>query len=399
MIPISAATRGYNLADGALNMIKGAADNFNAKSGTTGMSLGNKALHLSKNLNASSLIDQSSALRVEPLTVVGDDCLHLDYLPDVMQSLQSIVSGYYLQAVAVTANVGRVKVLRALDRLNPNRSAELLSTFAAESLKEKMKDFPQTEPAWRMASESYKWRLPTTKNIPAMEAEQRNSKFQMEKDTVSGINELSNLSVGKMISVTIKSGDEDMQIPIAIRLMVNRLSEKPLLALLTKEKDNSTTERYHAWRAGRLSFVKDLIMCQDLIDEQKKAMMYDRDGIYSRVIQQSNAHLAAGLTSGSPSLAAASNLIVFSEATAAKVELAYSGKLRSRSVREKIFNGTYAMILVMIDRGSERVTFFHRGIDSVTEVSVRDLKAGNKNNGPDVGDIMKAFQMGSSPSL
>jgi hypothetical protein len=128
-------------------------------------------------------------------------------------------------------------------------------------------------------------------------------------------------------------------------------------------------------------------------------LMSDKDGIYSKVVQQSAQHTKAGLLSGSPSLAAASNLIVFSESTAAKVELAYNGKLRSRAVREKIFNGTYAMILVMIDRGSERVTFFHRGIDSVTEVSIRDLKAGNKNSGPDVGDIMKAYQMGSSPSL
>lgn len=43
-------------------------------------------------------------------------------LPDVLQSLQSIFSGYYLQALAISTNIGKINVVKHLDKLNPNRN-------------------------------------------------------------------------------------------------------------------------------------------------------------------------------------------------------------------------------------------------------------------------------------
>jgi len=57
------------------------------------------------------------------------------------------------------------------------------------------------------------------------------------------------------------------------------------------------------------------------------------------------------------------------------------------------------MSMAVIDKQWERVTFYHRGIDMHTEVGMRDLKIANKGSGPDVSDILKAYQMGNAPSL
>jgi hypothetical protein len=68
-----------------------------------------------------SLIDVVDAGRVEPLVLVDNVCANLDYSSEIMQSLLSIFSGYYLQAVAALGEVGGVEVIRVLDKLSPNR--------------------------------------------------------------------------------------------------------------------------------------------------------------------------------------------------------------------------------------------------------------------------------------
>jgi hypothetical protein len=67
--------------------------------------------------------------------------------------------------------------------------------------------------------------------------------------------------------------------------------------------------------------------------------------------------------------------------------------------REAIFKKTYLMIVAVIDKEWERVTFYTRGIATATQLGSHDLKAANKNTGPDIAQILQAYQLGSSPSL
>lgn len=349
-------------------------------------------------MKTGSLVQFTQSARVEPLCILGSDVVNLEFMPLVMQSLQSIFTGYYLQAIALTTQVNSVKVVKVLDKLNPSRNADLSSMFskAFESFKENNK---KVFTDWRLASESYKWRLPTTKNVPALESEML--ALEGATDTQKAINELVNLSVGKMIDVQI-SGEEGtkMSIPISIRLIANRMPEPSLVHLMSlSSADTSFKERYHAWRAGRLSFVKDLILCQDIITAHKKALINDKDGVYSEIINRVNQNKIVSMQSGDVSLASASNLFVISQNTAEAIEQKLYGKLSNPKVREKIFNTTYAMIIVVVDPYTEKVTFYHRGIATASTMSVGDLKIANKGSGPDVSEIMKAYMAGSSPSL
>ena len=102
-----------------------------------------------------SLVDYTRESRVEPKLLIATDVLYNDMLPDVSQTLLSLVAGYYLQAVALSVNVGKIEVHRTLAKLNPNRS---VSNDAADSL------------GWLMAQENYKHRLPTFEAKAALEA-------------------------------------------------------------------------------------------------------------------------------------------------------------------------------------------------------------------------------------
>jgi hypothetical protein len=368
-----------------------------------------------RSAKSDSLIDYTRVTRVEPVCLIDAEALFLDAISEVQQSLLSIFSGYYLQAAAISTTVGRIDVLRHLDKLNPRRNGADSLASGASVL---------------MAMESYKDRLPTfgDKRI-ALEAEtvtrngtstrpnqaggtdttttsdtsttvSTNSEISFGRDTADILSEVSNLSVGKMLSVEITDGDHKASIPVAVRLIASTVPSSNLVHILSiGNKDNSVKERYHAWKAGRLSFVKDLIFCQDLIDAHRKNLMKDKDGIYSSIIARQRANQVSTIVSGNPSIATASNIVVMTADTARKLENEIMGKLNTFSVREKVFKETYIMLMAVIDARYDMVTFYHRGIDGHTEVSVRDLKSSNKGSGPNVSEILKAFQVGNSPSL
>lgn len=226
------------------------------------------------------------------------------------------------------------------------------------------------------------------------------SQFGFSKDTIQTVKELSNLSVGKVLSIEISDGIHKASIPVAIRLMAASLPSQTLAHMLSLGKqDTSMSARWHGWRSGRLAFWRDLIGCQDLIDAHRDALMQDKDGLFRQIVARKRKNTFAGILSGNPSVATASNMAVLSKETADMIELETVGSLDNFNTRQKLFEPTSLMILAVVSKEFARVTFYFRGIAEKTELSLRDIKAANKGSGPDVGDILKAFTSGHAPSL
>lgn len=357
--------------------------------------------------DSTDLIKFTAPSRVEPICLIDSDVIHHEALPDVMQSLQSIFSGYYLQAMALSTTVGKIDVIKQLDKLNPQRNASANVGGVADGALN-----------WVMSAESYKHGLPKPgKNKLAMEAsggqrkddiivtltndkEAKSSTHVGDKDTLVTIKELSNLSVGKLLNVEITDGSHKATIPIAIRLMATSIPTSSVVHILSLgNKDVTFSERYHGWRSGRLEFWRDIVMCQDLIDAHKKNLLADKTGVYNEILKRRKNNGISAIASGTPSLATASNLLVCSKETIRTLEGEVGQEFKNFKTREKLFAESYLMIIAVIDKDWDRVTFYHRGINLPTEVSLRDLRVSNKSSGPDVGEILKAYQLGSSPSL
>lgn len=365
--------------------------------GNIGLSAIRKITDLWSAGKSDSLIDYTQVARVEPIVLIDADCLYSDSIGQVQQSLLSIFAGYYLQALAISTTVGKIEVFRHLDRLNPKRSP---MSSGADSA------------GWLLAQESLQHRLPMPgddKRI-AMEAvtdEQvrrwgnaARPDATLGRDAGTTMRELADLSVGKIFNVEITDGLHHATIPVSIRLMASSMPSASLVHILSLgSEDTSMKERYHAWRAGRLSFIKDLIFCQDLIDAHRKNLMADKDGVYTNLLKRSRTNTLSAVLSGNPSVATASNMAVISSETAQELERTTNGHLKDFKTREAIFKKTYLMIMAVLDKQWERVTFYHRGINGTTEVGVRDLKSANKGSGPDVADILRAYSLGNSPTL
>lgn len=346
-----------------------------------------------------SLVESTKLTRVEPLLIVSRDVMNLDYAPDVSNSMLSIFSGYYLQAISMLSSVNNVEVIRILDRLNPDRDSSgwLLSEYSSSSM----------ESASTLSMESYKYSLPMALEAKTGVRDQpRGSDSKVfETNLKESINAMSNMSVGKLLNVEIgvetPQGAAVVNVPVNVRLNANTIPNDTILQIIAgRSEDRSLVERFHAWRSGRISFIRDLIFAQDLIDESKRAHMKDETNTIDEIMRRVNNSKKFGLLTKNPSLVSASNLFIISEEVARNVEQKLNGKLSNKRVREQAFSNTYAMVIAVVDRDYERVTFYTRGIDASTDVSVRELKAANKTkDSTDIADILKQITSGQAPSF
>jgi len=328
-----------------------------------------------------SLVDATKLTTVEPLTIISKDLLNEEYMVNVNNTLLNLFAAYYMQAVDILTKVQSVEVVKLLDKLNPNRDAS--GFLATES-------HPST------ALENYKYDLPKTSSLA----------LELDKDDKKQLLANSNLAVGKLISVSIKLNDKEVgkeitaNLSVAIRLLTTILDSNSIQEImLGSDTDKSLIERYHAWRAGRISFIKDLIFCQDLIDEVKKRSLKDESGTVEEIIRRVSNAKKYGALSKNPSLAVASNLFVISDKVAKELEFKLGGKLNNFRTRKKLFEDTYAMIIVVVDREWERVTFYIRNIESYTDLSFKEIKNSGSEKGPDIADILKSLQLGTGPSF
>jgi hypothetical protein len=376
----------------------------------------------------SSLIEFTKPTQVEPIVVVDNSVVYNDVLPDVMQSLLSQFAGYYLQAAALLTNIDRVTVLRQLERLNPDRKGDALGRiWSNESIS--IEDYKTRLPRYNPIASLEAFAPPAVVNTASTNTKLDSDEYRVTgigKDSITQLRNLENLSVGKMIMVTVTAPDKvsiekttkgtgtnakttektsrspgvSVDIPVNIRLQAAQLDSHQIVHMLSQgNQDLSSGERKDGFLSGRLKFWKDIVFCMDLISSHRRALMKDKDGVMTEIAKRARNNTVASAVTNQPSLATASNMVIMSDSTAAQLENNIKGRLRDYRVRQKIFDVTSLMILVVIDPNLNRIKFYYRGIELGSEFSPRDLKGSNKGNGPDILDIMKAYQMSAVPSL
>lgn len=341
-----------------------------------------------------SLADITRPARVEPLVVVEKSLEGQDFMQDVMKFSLTTFTGYYLQAITMVMNVGRIDTLKTLDALNPNRSMGSVTSrmkdvvFSAES-------YDQGLPSLEMFEQP----MERDDHIVSVEA-RGDQNLGVDDETLKKFYEVDSLAVGKLVNVELKDGDHSAKLPVMIRLVPTTVPSKVLTHIFTAtEKNSSFKERYHMWRSGQIRLVRDLMFNIDLIDQHRKALINDTSNVYMAIHDRRRNNAGKSFATGIPSMADASNIAVITKDTARAMARELYGKIDHLSVRKKIFEASYLMLLVVVDEQWERVTIYHRGIDQPTDVSFREIKGAEKGKGPDITEILKAYSLGSSPSI
>lgn len=338
---------------------------------------------LFRSMTSDSLTAYTKAARVEPLTLIDTTIRDHAAMPDVMATCLNLFSGYYLQAIAISNTVGTINVTKQLDKLNPNRSFgdALVNTIDGA-----------------VSTEDFKFTLPNVSLEWTQQAPER-SNIRLGKDTIDHLRHVDNMAVGKVLEVEIVSGSNCAIIPVTIRLIPAAVSPEVFVSTCSiGSQKNTALNRWHRFRAGELELISDLVLCNDLIDEHRHNLGKDKSGFYKQTVQRRRGNKLAAIASGSPSVATASNIAIIGPSTASSLEMELGGKLKDQRIRERAFAETSLMILAILDPEWERITFYHRGITTPSELSLRELKSAAKGSGQDISEIMKTF-LASRPPL
>lgn len=384
------------------------------------------------NVNTNSIIEFSAVTRFEPRTLVDSTLDNSEELVQVLQSVNTLFAAYLLQAIAINDTVGNIEIIKHLDKFNPNRqdiktNYDFKPVIGLESY--------DSKPA-NLNPDLYRFGLPSMEDIGAKidrvvdeigdaykKGQGKGKKLNEYRDEAARLTGtvdtttddssvgthgnavkevLSNdfdLSVGKLFSVEIRSGDQCAQVPVSVRLMVQRASSAAMVDILKFGSNVETIEdRVDRWKMGELEFWRDIVFCQDLIDEHKKALTRDKTGHLQDLMKRAETNRKASRKTGTPSVGTASSIYVISKDTAKAAERALLGKLDNPKVRQKMFENTYSMILVVMDTQWRRATIYHRGIPTPTELTFNELKAAaRKGSGTDVMEILRAFKQSEAP--
>lgn len=358
-----------------------------------------------------SLIEYTKATRVEPIVLMDRNVAHLPYATNILYSACYMISAYYLQAVSLSVNVGKINPVSVLDKLNPSRSA---SENAAQTL------------ATIFSAENYQGRLPSFTNEPMlissleafgsrMDKVAADFKRQQEKDRkqpgvthssgtdqaiAKEINQAANLSVGMLLNVEFNSEGSSAKVPVNVRLITSPVPSSTIVNIVTNATgvERDYKERLYNWTSGQLSAIRDMIFCQDLIDKHRNTIIEDKSGIYKEMnARKKNNKLSTIMSLGTrPSVATASNIMIITKETAQQLEAALGGRLDSERIRNKIFEDTMLMLIFVVDTRFEMLTVYHRSIALPSELPIKALKAIEKK-APDMTEMFNALRQGQPP--
>lgn len=382
-----------------------------------------------------SLAAFTKSARIAPYVLIEEPLRQQPYISDILHAATSIYAGYYLTAVSLLGDVSGVSVLEKLDRINPNRPMDALGRSGKRLMSMTTEDFklglpfkgrPHVKGSWGYSQESHRF-MPepllameakvtettvevtvgettnadgsTTTKTTTRQPEDVINSPGLNRDTLLAAKEASSLAVGKLLEVRMVIDGQQLTVPTMVTLFPNTSDSESFAHILSlHEQAHSVRERWHDWRAGNISFWSDFVMMRDIIKKHRRVLVKDKSGYYAAVSRQSRNHRVASILD-TPSLAEASNILVFTTTCARRAEAAIGGNLSNFGVREAVFEKTQAMIMFVVDRDREMVKIYHSGIEMANELSVRELKVANKNTGPDVAEILKAYQLGNAPSF
>jgi len=355
-----------------------------------------------------SLADISKIARIEPITLISSNLSGTKELYEILHGVLNIYAAYYLQAVHIlSAQLSDVRILKILDKTNPDRDLKTLLTSgytAYESLGS------HSQNVKTLSLEDCKFKLPmldSDKQSVSMESIFDGVDEYADNVLTSSMSKLDTFeklgaAVGKVIELKFNVRNEDSKavdtvtIPIVVKLDNMVIPSEVIDRVITSNTDEITLgSRFKDAISGRISFIKDFLFTSDLIKAQKKTMIKDPTGYYTQMLKRVNNSRLYSALSGNISLAGISSIVVLSGEDEQEVQKLIGGKLSNQKTREIVFNNTSAMMIVVVDKEWERVSIYVRDIDGFSQNSFSDFKGMASRDGNNIGDVLKAFQLNS----
>lgn len=353
--------------------------------------------------DGNTLADISKIARVEPITLISSSLSGQKELYSILHGVLNVYTAYYLQAIHIlSAELADVRILKILDKTNPDRDLKTALTSGYLAYESAL----PSQSVRTLSLEGAKYKLPSISNMATSQ-----ESFEDKADLASSIDRLDTFdklgsAVGKVVQVSFNVGanggkeKQEVKIPVVVKLDNMIIPGEVINSLMVSNKDSiKLGSRFKDAISGRIDFIKDFLLCSDLINSQKKTMKRDPTGAYSALLKRINNSKIYSALTGNVSLAGISGVVVISEEDEQQIQRHIGGKLTNESTRKIVFDNTSAMLIVVIDQEWERVSIYVRGKNGFSQNSFSSFKNSTDTHNDSISEMMKSMTMGSAPSF
>ena len=355
--------------------------------------------------------------RVEPFCILDSTLTDLPYTETLLHVSLNILIGYYLQAVSLLNYGDGIPPIKMLRRLSPEGSMKM---FSEERLHAELSSFytrsltptevtSQRKPHLRSKGNRSSLFTPrhlrSTEAVAVVEDEKSDGKIADKSDEAkfgkASILEVkkSNLLVGKVLTIEFNSG-KGSAIPINVNVRYDITETPPPLLvkhIAQGSPDSDFSTRLRKLRAGKIKFWSEFVFTTDLLDEQRKLMLMDKNNLLANIIKRRGTATVNAAAGGGRNYGVSSNCMIISTTTLKQAEGVMKGDLNSDRVRESIFKTMSLLTLIVVDKEYERFTFYFRNKPIPTTVSAKVLKSGMGGDKEDSLESLAKALSGNRP--
>lgn len=342
---------------------------------------------------AKSLTEFSQSAHILPIFLMDDGVATMAEAESIVGGTLNYYAACYLMAAQMSVNIGEINVISQLERLNNRRSPLSSAAGTIDTL---------------FHMESYSNGLPNVKKLGGFHLESKDSdemfyegsSSMTAKDQVSRVEAAPKLSIGKIMEINWESNGQRGTIVTLVRPAVQTTNSTSMANILSiGSKNIEYKERIHGIKAGTLHWFNDGIMVADILKEMRRARIKDNTGYYNDAVARHRKNKISSILSLNPSVAQLSSVFFITKETARNLENTSNIKLDKFKDRQKMFENSFGMVLVVVDKSWKSCRIYSHGLEDYTDVSFSQLEGVSKGKSGDVKEMFNALMLSSAPSF
>lgn len=395
-------------------------------------------------VRAKSLSQYSTDLQLRPVFAIEKEILNDEKIDVLMQAGLANYAGFYIVALSIDNTINGVRVGKMVGKYSPNRDAvgsalDLLGeniasvsredfkvdipeydrpTLSTLGFKSGMRSIPSLPEAYLKQLELRTESVYATREEAQAEADKINAANAKEKTEQpeakqtpvypstkvveqamrDEINKLQSLAIGRILTVTVSRDKQSADINMVLKPELKSLRSNLLIDVANlSNKPTSMRDRFIAYfKRGTIASMLDYLVCLDLIQAHRRALVQDTAGYYEKVHDRIVNNKVAALLTGEFSVGTVANTWIISDTTALRLQASIGGKLDNYTIRNKFMEKSGVMTLIVYNPDHQRVYIYNHGIEDVTDIGINYLIKKSESKSFDM-DIFKMLSQGSAP--
>ena len=212
------------------------------------------------------------------------------------------------------------------------------------------------------------------------------------------------LASGRQVEVTFStSTGGKIAVTLNVKFNTRLIPEKVVEYILGQDYTNDIARRWLQYRSGEISFVKDFVLGMDRLNRRATALKHDTDhalaDIFKHKSKSSFKRMLNISGSNNRSYNLANSILMLDEETAVRFTKRSGFNFSSFRDRQRLFDNTYNLFIVLVDSRYSRVSIYTNGIEQSATYSFNDLKASASSDKMSLKDVMEYLSKSQMPKF